>query len=302
LKTFKILSFDGGGIRGALSIEILYRLTLKYPNLLDEIDLFAGTSTGSIIAALLSNGNSVNDIRHLYSIPVAKKIFTPSRFNLFKPKFSNENLKEIIGTYFLKDFKIKDLKRKILIPAFDIEGENKHSWHPVFFNNFYDSKTLNIDVRDAVLASSSAPIYFPSHESYIDGGVVANSPTALSLCLAYSTYKYKYNLNNFRILSIGAGDIPDKINGKNKNWGIVQWALSPLKLNSPLFSLLMDGMSNLETFYCNELLNENFHRINPKVFKLVSLSEYKYIPYLKALATNYDLSSTYNFIENNFLK
>ena len=302
MKTFKILSFDGGGIRGALSIEILYRLTIKYPNLLDEIDLFTGTSTGSIIAALLANGYSVNEIRHLYSIPVAKRIFSPARLNLFRPKFSNENLKEIIGSYFLENFEMKDLKRKLLIPAFDINAEKKHSWKPIFFNNFYDSTTLNIDVRDAVLASSSAPTYFQSHESYIDGGVVANSPTALSLCLAYSTYKYKYKLDDFRILSIGAGDIPNRINGKNKNWGLIQWAITPLTLSSPLLSLVMDGMSDLETFYCSELLNQGFHRINPKVFRLVSLSEYKYIPYLKALATNYDLSSTYNFIENSFLK
>lgn len=302
MKTFKILSFDGGGIRGALSIEILHRLTLKYPNLLDEIDLFTGTSTGSIIAALLANGHSVSDVRNLYSIPVAKRIFSPSRFNLFRPKFSNENLKEIIGGYFLEDFKIKDLKRKILIPAFDINSEKNHSWRPIFFNNFYNSSTLNIDVRDAVLASSSAPTYFQSHESYIDGGVVANSPTALSLCLAYSTYKSKYNLEDFRILSIGAGDIPNRIKGKNKNWGLVQWAISPLTLGSPLLSLVMDGMSELESFYCSELLTKGFHRVNPKIFRLVSLSEYKYIPYLKALATNYDLSSTYEFIENSFLK
>lgn len=302
MKTFKILSFDGGGIRGALSIEILYRLTIKYPNLLDEIDLFTGTSTGSIIAALLANGYSVNEIRNIYSIPVAKKIFSPVRLNLFKPKFSNENLKEIIGSYFLEDFKMKDLKRKILIPSFDINSEKKHSWKPIFFNNFYDTTTSNIDVRDAVLASSSAPTYFQSHESYIDGGVVANSPTALSLCLAYSTYKSKYKLDDFRILSIGSGEIPNRIKGKNKNWGLIQWAINPLTLSSPLLSLVMDGMSDLETFYCTELLNKGFHRVNPKVFRLISLSEYKYIPYLKSLATNYDLSSTYDFIENSFLK
>ena len=75
MKSFKILSFDGGGIRGALSIELLYRITEKYPNFLDEIDLFAGTSTGSIIAALLASGYSVKEVRNLYSLPVAKKSF-----------------------------------------------------------------------------------------------------------------------------------------------------------------------------------------------------------------------------------
>jgi len=87
LKTFKILAFDGGGVKGALSVEILSRICDKYPNFLDDVDLFTGTSTGSIIASLLANKVSIKDLSYLYSVPVAKKIFSHSHFNLFRPKF-----------------------------------------------------------------------------------------------------------------------------------------------------------------------------------------------------------------------
>lgn len=47
---FRIISFDSGGVRGALSARILKRLSNKFPNLISRTHLFAGTSTGSLIA------------------------------------------------------------------------------------------------------------------------------------------------------------------------------------------------------------------------------------------------------------
>ena len=67
MKNFKILSFDGGGIKGALSTRIILRLTQKYPTLLEDIDLFAGTSTGSIIALYLAYSKNSYAIDNLYN-------------------------------------------------------------------------------------------------------------------------------------------------------------------------------------------------------------------------------------------
>jgi patatin-like phospholipase/acyl hydrolase len=71
----KILSLDGGGIRGVISVEVLHRLeTLLREQtgrpdlrLCDWFDLIAGTSTGAITAALLGLGHSVADIRRFSS-------------------------------------------------------------------------------------------------------------------------------------------------------------------------------------------------------------------------------------------
>lgn len=303
MKSFKILAFDGGGIKGALSVGILNRICDKYPTFLDEVDLFAGTSTGSIIASLLANNIPVKELNNLYSLNVARKIFSPSRFNLFRPKFNNTNLKGIISNYFDDNFKIGDLKRYVFIPSFNINGLNKEYWHPVFFNNLSKNETLGFSVKDAILSSSAAPTYFPSYNGFIDGAIVSNSPTAISLFSASSILGSSCSLENIKLLSIGTGNSPEKISGKINKWGILQWSFHPFsKMKSPLLALLMDGMSDLEDIYCKEVLKSKYFRINPKISKFISLDAYQLIPYLRLIADTCDLSDLYNYIENIYLK
>ena len=302
MKKFKILSFDGGGVKGALSIEILIRLVNKFPNLLNEVDLFTGTSTGAIIAAFLAKGIPLKELNNLYTTKIAKDIFSPSKFNLIRPKFNNNSLKELINNYFQEDFKISDFKKYIFIPAFYLGDKEKNSWEPVFFNNLSINSTNNFIARDAILASAAAPTYFPSHKNYIDGGVIANSPTAISILSTLSSFP-KYKIEDIVLLSIGTGNSPEKIIGKTENWGILQWSFHPFsKMKSPLLALLMDGMSDLEDMYCKEFLKNNYFRINPRVPKFIELDDYKFIPYLRSVGNTCDLSKLNKFIENIFLK
>jgi uncharacterized protein len=70
----KLLAIDGGGIRGVLALEILEKienpLRPKAINttfrLAHYFDYIAGTSTGGIIAAGLSMGMSVSEIKNFY--------------------------------------------------------------------------------------------------------------------------------------------------------------------------------------------------------------------------------------------
>src|ERR1700680_4208414 len=66
-KFFRILSLDGGGIRGVFPAAFLARLEehLEYP-IGRYFDLIAGTSTGGIIAIGLGLGLSAGDILKLY--------------------------------------------------------------------------------------------------------------------------------------------------------------------------------------------------------------------------------------------
>lgn len=302
MKNFKILSFDGGGVKGALSIEILIRLVNTFPNLLNEVDLFTGTSTGAIIAAFLAKGIPLKELNNLYTTKIAKDIFSPSKLNLIRPKFNNNSLKELINNYFQEDFKISDFEKYIFIPAFYLGDKEKNSWEPVFFNNLSINSTNNFIARDAILASAAAPTYFPSHKNYIDGGVIANSPTAISILSTLSSFP-KYKIEDIVLLSIGTGNSPEKIIGKTENWGILQWSFHPFsKMKSPLLALLMDGMSDLEDMYCKEFLKNNYFRINPRVPKFIELDDYKFIPYLRAVGNTCDLSKLNKFIENIFLK
>lgn len=302
MKKFKILSFDGGGIKGALSIEILSRIIDNYPNFLNEVDLFTGTSTGAIIAALLAKGVPIDDLKKLYSKEISREIFSSPKLNILKPKFKNNCLKKIISNYFDHNFKINDFKRYIIIPAFYLGDKDTKSWEPIFFNNLSQNNTSDILARDAILASSAAPTYFPSYNNYIDGGVIANSPTAISLILTLSSMT-KYKKEDILLLSIGTGDSPEKIIGKTHKWGILQWSFNPFsKMKSPLLALLMDGMSNLEDLYCKEFLKENYFRINPRVPKFIDLDDYKFIPYLKDIGTNCDLYNLLEYLKNFYFK
>jgi len=70
----KLLSLDGGGIRGLITIEILARIESilrersRNPSLVlaDYFDYIAGTSTGAVIGTLLALGKPVDDIRRIY--------------------------------------------------------------------------------------------------------------------------------------------------------------------------------------------------------------------------------------------
>jgi predicted acylesterase/phospholipase RssA len=73
--TYKILACDGGGIFGVITAKLLQSLDRS---VLDNIDLFAGTSTGSIIARGLASGVSIDTIFDLYSSEKAcSQIFQP---------------------------------------------------------------------------------------------------------------------------------------------------------------------------------------------------------------------------------
>ncbi|WP_198158314.1 patatin-like phospholipase family protein [Enterovibrio coralii] len=84
-QTKKVLSIDGGGIRGAAAARFLKRLDdalfeKEKKRLRDLVDLYAGTSTGAIIALALANTNLTMDtISDLYSVKVARNIFKSNR-------------------------------------------------------------------------------------------------------------------------------------------------------------------------------------------------------------------------------
>lgn len=303
MSTFRIISFDGGGIRGSLSTTILRRLVQSNPKLLEETNLFAGTSTGALIALSLASGVSSKEIDDLYSYENIKNIFSPKHINLFKPKYSNKNLKKLITTIIPEKTKLSDLEKMVFIPSFNVKGLTENRWQGIFFNNIKENITYNASVVDAALASSAAPTFFPSHNNYIDGGIVTNSPSIASLIAVMHSLKDKYKIDDFRLLSISTGDNPKRIISNTKNWGILQWVFAPFrKVKFPIINILLDNTSPLEDLYCKELLGSNYMRINPILMKEIEMDDYKYVPYLKRLGETYNLDKANNFIREYYLK
>ncbi|PRR83859.1 patatin-like phospholipase family protein [Clostridium vincentii] len=300
---FRIISFDGGGVRGALSSSLFNRLILDNPSLIKYTNLFAGTSTGALISLSLAYGLTADKVDALYSFINMKKVFTPKRFNIFHPKYKNKALRDLISTSISPDATLNDLNKFIFIPSFNLKGITKKHWQGVFFTNFNKTSNHSDKIVDVALATSAAPTYFPSYNNFIDGGVITNSPAMASVVTVMHKFPGKYRLQDFRVLSIGCGDYQKRIATNTSKWGILQWSIRPFSsVNLPIISILLNDTSSLEDLYCRELLGNAYLRINPKLSEDIELDDYKKVTLLKDTANKYDLTNANLFISQIFLK
>ena len=265
---YRILSFDGGGIRGLVTLALLKRLESQIPNLIKGADLLAGTSTGGIIALGLAAGKSVDEMIALYR-DNGSKILDDSWWDdlrdlggLAGADYDQKNLGKILTGLF-PDTKLKDLGKRVLIPSFNLDDGDpdatKQTWGPKFFHNFpgtdSDGEELVVDVA---LDTSAAPTYFPTHGTYIDGGVVANNPSLAAVAQTQDTRNTDPvpALGDIFLLSLGTGVNLSYVKGKNLDWGLAQWA-------KPLVSLLLDASMGIADYQCRYLLKANYRRIAP---------------------------------------
>ena len=203
----RILSLDGGGIRGIVSLAILEALSKQTTDSrwLDTVNLFAGNSTGGLIALGLANNVSIEDLKALYIIHGAS-IFR-SRWpgmlkliaNAFRARYRLDPLEQHVRDV-LKDATLGDLPRKVMIASFDVIGREKdlgaaqhqQRWRAKFFHNFdglgNSSESgpqcdWNQPAWKVALYTASAPVFFPIIDGYVDGGVAANNPSMAALAL-----------------------------------------------------------------------------------------------------------------------
>ena len=290
MKKIRILSIDGGGIRGIIPATILVtfekmlkeRSGNKNARITDYVDLIAGTSTGGILAVLYLCPDLVNGKRPRYDGDEALKFYMEKGPTIFKKnlwhsinslcgltnaKYNNKNylqvLDEVVG-----DTKLSELLKPCLIPAYDIERRNA-----VFFNQMDYRKGNKGDfyIKDVVQATSAAPTYFePAYirnsngEAYslIDGGVFANNPT---LCAYAEGSKLCEGMDiTYSILSLGTGtslhSYPYK---KARRWGGAGWI-------RPLFSILLGGVAETVDYQVDIMEQsgkdvKEYLRIQPKL-------------------------------------
>ncbi|KAL3121721.1 hypothetical protein niasHT_003512 [Heterodera trifolii] len=193
----RLLSLDGGGIRGLVLIQILLELERlvdggdtqkkgqrKKDNFIQRhFDWVAGTSTGAILALALADGTSLIDCLRLY-LRLKDDVFGPeakaSRFGGYKP----ECLEKFLQDHFGKQRKMSDIrcgKMKIFVTATKAE---QIPIELVLFRNFNSPfngsdhhAPGNVCIWRAARYSSAAPTYFPSMDGLMDGGLIANNPS-----------------------------------------------------------------------------------------------------------------------------
>ncbi len=299
---YRIMTFDGGGVRGSLMATLVKRLVDRFPRLLEEVDLFAGTSTGSVVALTLASGRTADTLVDFYSIENLRSAFSPARFHLLKPKYDNANFRNLLESHFPGNPCLGDLnKHKILVPSFKLDDPGKHDWRPVFSHNFPGSHHLDDPVVDVALRSAAAPTIFPSHEGHIDGGMMANNPSTAAIAFALGQHEPRPGLEDVSLLSLGTGLTPTIISLNTKGWGIVQWMLNPFRSPStPLLNILFDGVVEGDAIMSRHLLRPRYWRLNPPLPRHTALDDWKAIPELIQTANDYDLQPTFDWIENNW--
>ncbi len=297
MKKVRILSIDGGGIRGIIPAIILAhvekRLQEKTHNsnatLSDYFDLIAGTSAGGILSCLYVLPNQSGDDKNSKYFACeaiemyekhGKDIFK-SRFlslvrQLYQEKYSEKGLEKILKDK-MQDIRLSQTRKRCLITAYDI-SERK----AVFFTTPEAKKYPHRDyyMRDIARSTSAAPTYFKvaniqsmgGNPSYlVDGGMFANNP---SMCAFVEVEKeilkgYEKPIEQIYMVSVGTGKVKKEYSYKDaKDWGVVGWI-------SPIINILMSSSAEVVDFQLDQLFkaadcSDSYVRIEPKLHQASS--------------------------------
>ena len=306
MATYRILTFDSGGIKGLFSATLLGRVVENHPDLIKNTDLIAGTSTGGIIALGLAAGLTPQQLAELYrdrGPEIFDDSFWDDLIDLGKAvgaDYSQKKLRSELEDRLGRNTTLGDLNKRVLIPTFDLDspetGKRPRAWKPKFFHNFPGRDSDREEsVVDVALRTSAAPTYFPAYQGYIDGGVVANNPSMAAVAQAIDKRAGKQKLQNVVVLSIGTGLEPKYIATRRKHldWGWTQWA-------RPLIALMISGMTGVADFQCKQLLGDSYRRLDSVFDRGVDLDdvEPRTLDYLVEEATAVRITGVLRWLEN----
>ncbi len=291
-KRIRILSIDGGGIRGIIPGQVLVSLENKLRNksgnsdarISDYFDLIAGTSTGGILAGILLCPDSqtkgkarftAEDAVGLY-LQKGSKIFDVSVWQklssaggLLEEKYSANALEKSLEEY-LKELKLSDLIKPCLITSYDIKRRRTK-----FFTQHDAVKSLMHDfyLKDVARATSAAPTFFEvAHIKsmtdvlypLVDGGMFANNPALCAYAEVRNKFENRPTAKDMIILSLGTGYIRKEYNYDDaKDWGAVSWL-------KPLIDIMMSGVSETVDYQLKQIFDtidrpEQYMRINSEL-------------------------------------
>lgn len=272
----RILSVDGGGIRGLVSAIVLHEFEKRLPRPLHEyFNMRAGASTGGIVQVCLSpvNGQplkTANDMIELYQ-KRGPEIFSRSLFHRvksgggwFDEKYQTEKfekiIKEVVGDRWLSE-----VEDDLFIPARDLNRRWNHyfqSWSAREGNDPDPPETWDYKLSDVVRGCTAAPTYFEPHicanrsgkDTFrlTDGGIFANNPASTARSMAFGLYGPS---PDYFILSIGSGSYIAPIDAQySSEWGKLGWVL-------PIVDEVFDAVSQNVDIELGKELGTNFVRL-----------------------------------------
>lgn len=296
-------------MRGALSARLLERIAAERPAALGAVDLYAGTSTGAILAVGLAKGLTPGDLVAFYrdrsAIAFRDTALDDIRDlgRMLGADYSTADRRRAIEPV-LGRATLADLPKRVLIATFVLDSENPlvqrtpgapRSWRAKFFHNYpgpdSDGGQTAVDV---VMRSSAAPTYFPIYQGFIDGGVVANNPAMCALAQALHPGTGGQDLRDVALLSVGTGHRPHYIAERDGDWGLARWGPA-------LIELLFDAGIGLADYQCRQLLGDCYFRLNTDLDRNVDLDAVSQVPALIEMANRVDLAPVLAWLDRQWL-
>ncbi|CAE6449103.1 unnamed protein product [Rhizoctonia solani] len=233
----RLLSLDGGGIRGLSSLlilkEIMGRLKrdeglAEIPRPCDYFDVIGGTSTGGLIAIMLGRLRmSVSDAIKCY-VELSDEIFSKKKHSWQEGKFKASLLEVAIKKILSRHSENRDAETRMFDPLLQpnstseskgcrafvcaLSSENMEGTIPTHFRTYESvwNPAPNCKIWEAARATSAAPTFFKPitiddggiPRKFVDGGVGVNNPTERVLAEAKDLFP---EANISCILSIGTG-------------------------------------------------------------------------------------------------
>jgi patatin-like phospholipase/acyl hydrolase len=274
---FRILSIDGGGIRGLIPALLLQaleaRLRQRRPDasLSDHFDLFVGTSTGGLIALGLTapaeNGADPRmDAGKLVALyrdrgpEIFARTFWQRLWTLdgwTGPKYGLGPLRNVL-TDELGPAQLADALRDLVVVSYDMATPGTK-----FFKRWQalTSSERNPTMVDVGLATSAAPTYFPAlgldSGAFVDGGVFAANPTIAGVAEALKRTDAPAPLTpqDLLVVSLGTGRHIDRYSERQvRGWGKLGW-IWPRASGPALLEAVFDGQSRAAHHWAHMLLN-----------------------------------------------
>ncbi len=270
-EVIKILSVDGGGIRGMIPAVLLSEIEKQTgKSISDCFDFMAGTSTGGLLTLFLNlkNHGPATDLIGLYEqgggvifhkkVDV-KEIGVKDFFRHFRknvktiangPKYNVDGINVVLNKY-VGDSTLEDTIKPCLITSYETESRTA-----TFFTNYQD-KFKNLKIKDIARATSAAPTYFEpikilDRGTFIDGGMGANNP---AMCAYVEVLKLlrAQGVNPMHkkivVVSIGTGLTKESYEyNEMKDWNALNW------LMGPLLSTFFDANSSTVEYQLQQLL------------------------------------------------
>lgn len=301
---FSVLTLDGGGARGYLTLKILERVE-TYLNTLTgaplplgaRFDLICGTSTGGISALALALGRPVSEISALYETHLPHIFGSAMRrfawLDNFRPRYRSKALHEAMQACF-GDLTLGDVQTDVCVTAVSLTNARPHLFRSDYVHP--GAPRDNDRLVEVALATSAAPTFFAAQSTgqltdLVDGGLYANNPALLGVVEAFRFGRKSRRgiappydlgatcLEQLAVLSVGTGEQcampfdPDRLRaGGRLAWGAHFHSVSN-ESQSQYVNLLAEGLLGLA-----------YHRINPRLDVPMAMDEVCRLPALQSLA------------------